>query len=126
MLNGRVFLWVTEQRVQTLLNARAYRDRVHTVITLDTAGLFARHAHEVTLSPINSGSTIYNPQPRGSQTFRPLTEYPFEARRRMRGVDNAVAEVAVPYAVPDLRDFTLRVDHRQNEQVHEIVFARIG
>jgi hypothetical protein len=29
-LNGRVFFWLSMKRLQTLLNARAYRDRRHT------------------------------------------------------------------------------------------------
>jgi hypothetical protein len=36
LLNGHVFFWVTADRVKGLLQARAYRDRKHTVITIDT------------------------------------------------------------------------------------------
>jgi hypothetical protein len=126
MLNGRVFFWVTEARVQTLLLAKAYRDRTHTVITVDTRRFLAKYAEQILLSPINSGSTIYNPQPRGAQTFRPMAEYPFAERRRMRGIHNAVAEAVVTYAVPDLRNFTLRVEHRKGEEVLEVVYNRVG
>jgi len=124
MLNGRVFFWVTEARVQTLLLAKAYRDRTHTVITVDTRRFFAKYANQILLSPINSGSTIYKPQPRGVQTFLPMAEYPFAERRKMRGIHNAVAEAVVTYAVPDLKDFTLRVEHCKGKKVLEVVYNR--
>ncbi len=124
MLNGRVFFWVTSERVQTLLNARAYRDRAHTVITVETAPLVAKYADRMFLSPINSGSTIYNPQQRGTETFRPFSDYPFQERRKLRGLRNAVAEAAVIYAVPDLREFTLRVEQRKGERTLRVVFSR--
>ncbi len=93
ILNRHVFFWVTPERVEGLLKARAYRARSHTVITVETAGLFARHAARIRLSPINSGSTIYRPVRRGIETFKPLNEYPFEERRRVRSIPNAVAEL---------------------------------
>lgn len=67
-LNRRVFFWATQKRLLTLLSAKAYRDRKHGVITVDTAGLLERHFDQVNLSPINSGSAIYTPQPRGPET----------------------------------------------------------
>jgi Family of unknown function (DUF7002) len=124
MLNGRVFFWVVPERVQTLLNARAYRNRKHTVITIETAPLVAKYANSMFLSPINSGSTIYNPQPRGNETFRSFDHYPFEERRRLRELSNAIAEAAVIYGVPDLRDFALRVEHRKGGRTLEVVYSR--
>jgi hypothetical protein len=122
MLNGRVFFWVTEDRVQTLLNAKAYRDHIHTVVTVETRSLLKKYASVIALSPINSGSTIYNPRPRGPETFRSLADYPFEERRKLRGVANAVAEEAVGYAVLDLRDFVIRVEHRKGSRIVEILY----
>lgn len=124
LLNGYAFFWVTGERVQTLLNARAYRDREHIVITVDTAALVAKYSERILLSPINSGSTIYNPSERGSETFRPFTKYPFAERCRQRGLSNAVAEAAVVYAVPDLRDFTLRVELRKANRTQRVVYSR--
>ena len=102
MLDGRVFFWPSEKRVRTLLNARAYRGRNHLVIAVDTAALLDRHGDIVELSPINSGNTAYDAKPRGRRTFLPLTEYPFAERRRIRGRREAVAEVTVRYAVPEI------------------------
>jgi hypothetical protein len=117
MLNGQVFFWVTANRVQTLLNARAYREQEHLVITVKTAAFLDKYASQIRLSPINSGSTIYNPQPRGPQTFRSLREYPFAERRALRGIPNAVAEITVKYSVPDLREFVSCVELRKGSRV---------
>jgi len=121
-LNGRVFFWVTAERVRALLNARAYRDQRHTVITIDTRTFVDRHANRILLSPINSGSTIYKPVERGTGTFRPFGEYPFDERRNARGLANAIAEVAVEYAVHDIRDLALKVELRQRDRILDVVF----
>jgi hypothetical protein len=123
-LNSRVFFWVTPERVQTLLGARAYRGRRHMVITVDTAALLDRHGDRVLLSPINSGSTIYRPVERSADTFRTLDRYPFEERRRLRGVDNAVAEACVEYSVPDISTLAVRAEVRQGTKVIEVLYSR--
>jgi hypothetical protein len=110
-LNSYVFFWVTEARLKTLLEAKAYRGKTHTVIAVDTARLLKTNARAVRLSPINSGSTIYNPRPRGADTFQPISKYPFEERRRIRGLGNAVAELAIRYAVSDISGCVLEVGH---------------
>lgn len=124
ILNSRVFFWVTGERVRTLLNARAYRNREHTVITIETAALLARYADRMSLSPINSGSTIYKPQDRGDETFRSFDQYPFEDRRKLRGLRNAIAEAAVVYSVPDLREFVLRVENRKGDCSADVIYTR--
>lgn len=123
-LNRKTFFWATEARVHTLLKARLYRDKEHLVITIDTASLLARHAGRVTLSAINSGSTLYNPPQRGAHTFTTIADYPFEERRRARGLANAVAEIAVEYSVPDLISHTITAQRRQGSQVLETVYSR--
>ncbi len=98
-LNRRVFFWVDRRRLLRLLGARAYRDRAHLVLELDTAGLPRRHAQDVTLFAINSGATFaMNPAARGPETFRRIEDHP-------RG--KAVVELAVDYAVPDAADLVL-------------------
>lgn len=123
MINRHVFFWVTLDRVETLLAARAYRGRKHTVITVDTERLLETYAEKAKLSPINSGSTIYNPQVRGITTFRPLHDYPFNERKKLRGVKYAVAELAVEYGVPDVSEVTVRVEHRRRRNVLELILA---
>jgi Family of unknown function (DUF7002) len=91
---------------------------------VDTARLLATYADRIFLSPINSGSTIYNPRERGIETFLPFHKYPFDERRKLRGVANAVAETALTYAVPDLQDFAVRVEHRKGGRTVEVLFER--
>lgn len=123
VLNGKVFFWLTPVRVLRLLSARAYRDREHTVLTIDTARLLDRHQADVTLSPINSGSTVYNPQQRGAKTFGTLAEYPFdEWRTKRRRTVTAVAELAVNYEVRNIRGMVVRVERRRESRVLEVMY----
>jgi hypothetical protein len=112
ILNDKVFFWLSAERLERLLSARAYRHRRQTVLTVDTASLLARHAERVLLSPINSGCTKPMPQPRGRDTFLPLADYPFEEWDRDRKRKDPVVELTVTYAVPDIRDFVVRVEER--------------
>jgi hypothetical protein len=121
-LNARVFFWVSEDRLAKLLSARAYRDRRQTVLTIDTAALLARHEPRVTLSPINSGCTKPNPQPRGRSTFLRMTDYPFAAWERKRGKRDTVVELAVDYAVADVAEVVLRVDERKGGTVRKVLW----
>jgi hypothetical protein len=100
-LNRRVFFWVERKRLLKLLGARAYRDRPHLVLEVETAGLLERHAERVTLSSINSGATFaLGPAPRGPDTFRRVVDHPD---------GEAIVELSVDYSVPDVAEFTLRV-----------------
>lgn len=124
LLNERVFFWVSPDRLHTLLNARAYRRQRQCVITVDTAALLERHADRVTLAPINTGSTIWNPQPRGLDTFRRISDYPYSELRKRRGKKDVVVELAVDHGVPDLRDFVLKVEHIEGGKTVEVLFDR--
>lgn len=111
LLNKRAFFWLSRDRLRGLLKARAYRDRPQIVLTVDTAKLVAAHRDRVELSPINSGSTIYKPQPRGKQTFLSIDDYPFDERRKTRSPKNSVAELVVAGGVPDIAKHLIAV-HR--------------
>jgi hypothetical protein len=117
LLNQHVFFWPNEERLMSLLSARAYRDRDHDVIVVPTEQLLANHREHVFLSPINSGSTIYNPPPRGRGTFRSIEEYPFAERLRLRGLAGAIAEIAVRGGVPDIAKLAERVERRRRGRV---------
>ncbi len=115
-LNRRVFFWVDRNRLLKLLGARAYRDRPHLVLELDTAELLLRYENDVTLSAINSGATFaMNPDRRGPGTFRRIEDHP-------RG--KAVVEVAVDYAVPEAADLTLRVSRWRGAEGLEEVWRK--
>lgn len=117
-LNWRVFFWVEQKRLLKLLGARAYRDRPHLVLEVDTAALLGRHAERVTLSSINSGATFaMNPAPRGPDTFRRISDHP-------KG--KTVVELAVDYAVPDVAGFVLSVSRWHGAEKVGEVWRRSG
>jgi hypothetical protein len=124
LLNKKVFFWPTKQRLASMLGARPYRKDPHVVLTVDTASLIRLHADGVWLSPINSGSTLYNPSPRGPSTFRLIADYPFDERRRARGAADAVAEIAIEYAVPQIKALVVRVHRQRADNVVETLFER--
>jgi hypothetical protein len=125
LLNDRVFFWLTEERLTRLLGARAYRNRTHTVLTVDATTLIPAYAGQITLSPINSGCTKPMPQPRGRDTFQRIAEYPFARMVAKRGIRNdPVVELAVNYAVPDVARHVIRVDRRHGATVIESLHER--
>ncbi len=124
MLNNRVFFWLTEKRLSTLLSARAYRQKIHCVLTIDTKQFLKQYSNQIKLSPINSGSTIYKPVKRGSNTFLPISEYPFDERKKIRGLDNAIAELTVEYSIPDIAEFTVNAAHIRGNQIIEKIYEK--
>jgi hypothetical protein len=108
LINGKAFLWATNQRLLTFLDAEAYRDTLHIVLTVDTRQLLARHAGRVSLAHFNTGSVSrWGTPTRGQNTFRRVPDYP---------VNKVVAEVAVDCRIPDISDFTLAVDEWRGRQ----------
>ena len=121
ILNGRVFFWPSERRLNTLLGACP--GRAHTVLTLDTASLVASHGPAIELSPYNSGTTTRKAPRRGRATFLTLGDYPFAAWRAKRGPRDAIAEVTVPGAVPDAARHVLLVE-RVTDGAREAIWRR--
>jgi len=109
ILNARTFFWLSKTRLRRLLGARAYRHRPQTVLTIDTRSLVEVHFNRIELSSINSGSTIFNPVPRGRRTFLPIHEYDFEGWCKKRRREDAVAELVVREGVPDIKDHVIAV-----------------
>lgn len=109
ILNAKVFFWLTEDRLNRLLGARAYRGLRHDVLVVDTRELLSEHAEEVVLSPLNSGATKPMPFPRGRSTFLRMDEYPFDVWDKKRSRQDPVVELAVRRAVPDIERFIVRV-----------------
>lgn len=126
-LNARVFFWLSKDRLQGLLGARAYRDKPQTVITLNTASLVGAHCDIITLSPINSGATIYNPVPRGRSTFMSIADFPFDDRRKVKkkALKDAVVELTVMGGVPDIEKHALAA-HRVFKGVKTELWRREG
>ena len=109
ILNARTFFWLSRVRLHALLEARAYRDKPQTILTLRTRSLVEAHESRIELSPINSGSTIFKPVRRGNKTFLPISEYDFESWRAKRNLEQAVVELVVRDGVADVRDHVVAV-----------------
>jgi hypothetical protein len=86
-----------------------------------TSSLVAIHGPEITLAPINTGSVLYAPAPRGSGTLVGIAEYSYEESRRRRGSRKAIAEVAVNYAVPDILNHIVRVERRRHGRPAQVL-----
>ena len=109
LLNGRVFFWLRRQRLEKLLSARAYRDRHHDVLEIDTAILVERYGGAVELSHLNSGAVHAGANyPRGVGTFLPIEDYPWRQRLKVNSAE-PVVELTVPYAVPDIAEMAVSV-----------------
>jgi len=124
ILNRRVFFWPSLNRVLGLLDARAYRSRSHTIITFESRQILAAYSENVFLSRINSGSAIYKPTPRGKTTFVPLAEWPADVGPRSGKLKNPIAELAVDYNVPNVREFTVKVEEMRSGQRGRVIWLR--
>jgi hypothetical protein len=88
--------------------------------SVDTAQLVATHRGKIQLSPINSGATLYNPQPRGHDTFSSIADYPFDERQKTRTAMASVAELVVIDGVPDIKDHLIAVHTVDNGVATEL------
>jgi hypothetical protein len=122
LLNGFVFFWLTEERLFKLLSARPYRNLEHDVLILDTARVIEDYADQIRLAPYNTGTTAYEPPPRGSETFRPIEDYPFEEwRANGRGRREAVVELVVSGRLTNIRDYLIQVERRRGVQLLKVI-----
>ncbi len=120
LLNGKVFFWLTEARLETLLGA--YSDRPQLVLEVDTAALLQRHGRRVFLTPMNTGCTSPMAFPRGLDSFLRPRDYPFEENRRKKGGKaKAIVELTVEYSVPDVAELTVRATHREFQNGHSVI-----
>lgn len=125
ILNGRAFFWLSRDRLRGLLGARAYRGRPQTVLTVDTASLLKAHKERIELSPLNSGATIYKPQPRGRDTFLPIADYPFEEWRKKRRSGEPVVELVIRDGVPDIANHLVAA-HRVHKGDQQQLWRKPG
>jgi uncharacterized protein DUF7002 len=109
-LNAKVFFWTSWRRLQRLLTAKAGRDVAQLVLTVDTRSLLTVHRDRILLSGMNTGSTIRRPLPRGPKTFLSIAEFPYEQQRQTRSPSDALVELVVEGAVPDIMDHLIEVD----------------
>jgi hypothetical protein len=110
LLNERVFFWLDRQRLLTLMSAREYVGKEHTVLQIATAPLVQKYHYALELAHMNTGNTLPYPHKRGRSTFRPLDSYEYERRRRLSDY-SAVVELTVLKGVPNVRDYVIKVEH---------------
>jgi hypothetical protein len=123
ILSAKVFFWLDRNRVDGLLGATAYRSAAHDILEVDARRLVKTYRDRIWLCPINSGSTLFKPQPRGRATFARIEDYRFRdwaTRRRSRR--KAVVELAVDHAIPDVRSFVRRVTRRKAGEPDKVIF----
>ena len=104
MLNSRVFFWLCQERLQTLMCAGEYCAQTHVVLVLDTLRLANDFQGSITLAPMNTGNTRPYAHARSLATFSRMGDYPF-AQRLHRGLYYAVVELAVEGGVPNVMDY---------------------
>ncbi len=116
-LNQKVFFWTDRERLIRLLNARAYRNKTHTVITVDSALLLKNCFDQITLSSINSGAMPFGGSPRGIDTFCALAQWSGEECPRSGKLLKPVVELAVEHSVKDIKKVTIRVDKMKGNRI---------
>ncbi|HEX7964207.1 MAG TPA: hypothetical protein VF651_00705 [Gammaproteobacteria bacterium] len=104
ILNGRVFMWTSMERLETLMSARSYKKDKHLVLVFDSKRLMEKHWKSVTFCAMNSGCTTPFAHPRGKTTFMPPEKYPYAENRRRKGRRDAIVEVAVVGGMSDIEN----------------------
>lgn len=121
-LNAKVFFWLTRDRLMRLLNAGAYRVEEHDVLEIDAKALVNAYRDKIWLCPMNSGCTKPIPHPRGKETFKRISDYPYGHWRAKRKRGERAVELAVDYAVPDIAAFVSRVSRMKGEEELEVLY----
>lgn len=125
LLNTRVFMWTSPERLAGLLGAKPYRNSVHDVLVFDTASIVERYANDIRLTGMNTGATIFpSAPPRGAESFMTISDFPFAQRRRGRKLEDTVVELCVIDGVDDVDDHVIRVERRKGAEVVETVYER--
>lgn len=125
-LNERVFFWTNRKRLVTLLFARAYKAFRHDVVEVNTRELVEAYLDKIELTPMNSGCTRPWRHPRGAQTFLPVSEYPYQQRKKRGPKDDAVVELTVIGGVPDIIKYTIRAVKMQQGEVLGTLYQSTG
>lgn len=107
-LNNKVFFWLTEDRLNRMLNAKAYRDTTHEVLVLNAREFVEKYREKIRLCPINSGATKPASAKRDYSIFYRIDDYPYKERKRS-SINDRVAELSVDGAIKDITNFVERV-----------------
>ena len=94
LLNSKIFFFVDAQKAARF--AETYGDYSSLLLTVDTQALLATHLDHATLCRINPGSFLYNPRPRGRDSFIPLADYAYKNKR------DTPAELTIDAPIPNI------------------------
>lgn len=119
LINGKVFFWVSKERLGRLL--RSYGELEHDVLTIDTASLLSSQGSNVWLCHMNSGNTWPIPHRRDIDIFKRLPDYPVNTRGNPT---KEVVELVVDYAVPDIANHVLEVNRIKGDVALSAVWRR--
>jgi len=103
-LNKKVFFWLTKDRLNRMLNAKAYRNTAHEVLVLNTCKLVDKYREQIRLCPINSGATKPAYAKRDCSIFYRIEDYPYKGRKHRR-INDRVAELSVDGGIEDITNF---------------------
>lgn len=81
------------------------------ILTVGTRSLVRDYEPWIRLAAINTGSTLYKPSPRGTDTFVRINRFDHRTK--------TVKEVAVKNGVPDLTEHLLRAERRYPDGTQE-------
>ncbi len=122
LLNSKVFFWPDVERLHRL--RRVYKALSQVVMVIDTERLLIRYSERIALTPINTGNARRQPAKRGLFTFVPYKTWlesgwnseteALHTRPRLRS--HQPAELTVDYAVPDIMDFVIDVQHLEPQE----------
>lgn len=124
LLNKKVFFWLTRERLHRLSNAAAYKNHEHDVLEVDSRSLVSAYRDKIWLCPMNSGCTKPFPHPRGRDTFKQMSTYPYSVWRAKRSKGERVVELAVDYGVPDIEKYVTRVRRVKAAATLRVLFSR--
>ena len=112
-LNRKAFLWLSEDRLIRMLNARPYQHSAHDVLNLDTRSFLGEYMDRITVCQINSGFAM---PMFGKVTRRSFESFQtIEQRAATQGL-SGLAELTVDCAAPDAWRFVMSVDSWQGKQ----------
>lgn len=106
-LNRKTFLWLSEERLMRMLNARPYRKADHDVLTLETRSFVGEYIERIEVCPINSGFAM---PMFGKVTKRSFESFQSIEQRAETQRLSGLAELTVDYAAPDAWRFVTSVE----------------
>jgi len=114
ILNSKVFFWAEHHRLEGLLNARAYQNLEHDVLTIDTRSLLSEYANKIWLCHMNSGNTFPYATARTPEIFQRIQNYPTKANGTP---SKEVVEIVIDDSVPNIADHVIQVRRMKGSTV---------